>query len=132
MLKPITWRRLLQEGVLFCLPALLLSLFIGHLGRLLALSLLAALMRNYYFQLRLSHWLWRELAMLFKRFRRGADSLVMLTGAGHIFWCNGLAQPLLSFRWPEDNGQPILNLLRYPEVNDYLQRQVFQHRLHCS
>lgn len=60
MLEPITWRRLLLEGVLFCLPALLLSLFIGHLGWLLALSLLAALMRNYYFQLRLSHWLWRN------------------------------------------------------------------------
>lgn len=49
LLEPITWCRLLLEGVLFCLPALLLSLFIGHLGWLLALSLLAALMRNYYF-----------------------------------------------------------------------------------
>lgn len=160
MLEPITWRRVLLEGVLFCLPALLLSRFIGHLSWLL--SLLAALMRNYYFQLRLSHWLWRnpgwtppvgegswvslfyglhrmqqrqrrrrrELAMLFKRFRSGAeslhDALVMLTADGHIFWCNRLAQQLLSFRWPEDNGQPILNLLRYPEFNDYLQRQAFQ------
>lgn len=33
---------------------------------------------------------------------------------------------MLSFRWPEDNGQPILNLLRYPEFNDYLQRKAFQ------
>lgn len=71
----------------------------------------------------------RELALLIKRFRSGAESLpdavVMTTEEGNIFWCNGLAQLLLGFRWPEDNGQHILNLLRYPEFGRYLQRQDF-------
>jgi two-component system phosphate regulon sensor histidine kinase PhoR len=71
----------------------------------------------------------RELALLIKRFRSGAESLpdavVMTTVEGNIFWCNGLAQRLLGFRWPEDNGQHILNLLRYPEFSQYLQRQMF-------
>ncbi len=165
MLERLSWRKLLLELALFCLPALLLSLIFGHLPWLLAAALLAALLRNYYYQLRLSWWLWvdlsrtppvgrgsweplfyglhqmqlrhrrrrRDLATLFKRFRSGAetlpDALVMLTGDGHIFWCNGLAQQLLGFRWPEDNGQHILNLLRYPEFNEYLQDQSFQRPL---
>ena len=165
MLERLSWKKLLLELGLFCLPALLLSLLIGHLPWLLAAALLAALLRNYYYQLRLSWWLWvdlsrtppvgkgsweplfyglhqmqlrhrrrrRDLATLFKRFRSGAetlpDALVMLTGDGHIFWCNGLAQQLLGFRWPEDNGQHILNLIRYPEFNDYLQAQSFQRPL---
>ncbi|QWA12408.1 phosphate regulon sensor histidine kinase PhoR [Sodalis ligni] len=165
MLERLSWSKLLLELGFFCLPALLLSLLIGHLPWLLAAALLAALLRNYYYQLRLSWWLWvdlsrtppvgrgsweplfyglhqmqlrhrrrrRDLATLFKRFRSGAetlpDALVMLTGDGHIFWCNGLAQQLLGFRWPEDNGQHILNLLRYPEFNEYLQNQSFQRPL---
>nr|WP_245209129.1 phosphate regulon sensor histidine kinase PhoR [Serratia fonticola] len=75
----------------------------------------------------------RELALLIKRFRSGAESLpdavVMTTVEGNIFWCNGLAQHLLGFRWPEDNGQHILNLLRYPEFSHYLQQQEFNRPL---
>nr|WP_220496723.1 phosphate regulon sensor histidine kinase PhoR [Serratia sp. OS31] len=75
----------------------------------------------------------RELALLIKRFRSGAESLpdavVMTTVEGNIFWCNGLAQHLLGFRWPEDNGQHILNLLRYPEFSHYLQQQEFSRPL---
>ena len=149
------------ELALFCLPALLLGLIFGYLPWLLLVSVLAALVWNFYNQLKLSHWLWvdrsmtpppgrwsweplfyglyqmqqrnrrrrRELALLIKRFRSGAESLpdavVMTTVEGNIFWCNGLAQHLLGFRWPEDNGQHILNLLRYPEFSHYLQRQEF-------
>ena len=62
----------------------------------------------------------RELGNLIKRFRSGAESLpdavVLTTEEGTIFWCNGLAQQHLGLRWPEDNGQNILNLLRYPEL----------------
>ncbi|HEY0211550.1 phosphate regulon sensor histidine kinase PhoR [Acerihabitans sp.] len=165
MLERLSWRKIVLELGLFCLPALLLSLFVGHLAWLLVAALLAALVRNYYYQLRLSRWLWvdlrhkppvgrgsweplfyglhqmqlrhrrrrRELATLFKRFRSGAetlpDALVMLTDDGHIFWCNGLAQQLLGFRWPEDNGQHILNLLRYPEFNSYIQSRSFERPL---
>nr|WP_256138714.1 phosphate regulon sensor histidine kinase PhoR [Serratia quinivorans] len=149
------------ELALFCLPALLLGLIFGYLPWLLLASVLAALVWNFYNQLKLSHWLWvdrsmtpppgrwsweplfyglyqmqqrnrrrrRELALLIKRFRSGAESLpdavVMTTVEGNIFWCNGLAQHLLGFRWPEDNGQHILNLLRYPEFSHYLQQQEF-------
>lgn len=149
----------------FCLPALLLGLIFGYLPWFLLASALAALVWNFYNQLKLSHWLWidrsmtpppgrwsweplfyglyqmqqrnrrrrRELALLIKRFRSGAESLpdavVMTTVEGNIFWCNGLAQHLLGFRWPEDNGQHILNLLRYPEFSHYLQQQEFSRPL---
>ncbi|WP_038910497.1 phosphate regulon sensor histidine kinase PhoR [Dickeya dadantii] len=75
----------------------------------------------------------RELALLIKRFRSGAESLpdavVITTEEGGIIWCNRLAQHLLSFRWPEDNGQNILNLLRYPEFTQYMQLQDFSRPL---
>ena len=71
----------------------------------------------------------KELGNLIKRFRSGAeslpDALVMTTEEGTIFWCNGLAQQLLGLRWPDDNGQNILNLLRYPEFTRYLGEQNF-------
>ncbi|MDI5829716.1 PAS domain-containing protein, partial [Salmonella enterica subsp. enterica serovar Kentucky] len=41
------------------------------------------------------------------------DAVVLTTEEGGIFWCNGLAQQILGLRWPDDNGQNILNLLRY-------------------
>lgn len=75
----------------------------------------------------------RELGNLIKRFRSGAESLpdaIILTKEdGTIFWCNGLAQQYLGLRWPEDNGQNIQNLLRYPEFADYLRQRQFVHPL---
>jgi len=75
----------------------------------------------------------RELANLIKRFRSGAESLpdavVLTTEAGHIFWCNRLAQHLLGFQWPEDNGQHILNLIRYPLFEKYLRLKNFDEPL---
>ncbi|MGL9720998.1 phosphate regulon sensor histidine kinase PhoR [Symbiopectobacterium sp.] len=75
----------------------------------------------------------RELALLIKRFRSGAESLpdgvVITTEEGTIIWCNGLSQHLLSLRWPEDNGQNILNLLRYPEFTQYMRQQDFSRAL---
>jgi two-component system phosphate regulon sensor histidine kinase PhoR len=75
----------------------------------------------------------RELAGLIKRFRSGAESLpdavVLTTEKGHIFWCNRLAQHLLGFHWPDDNGQHILNLIRYPKFERYLRNQQFDEPL---
>ena len=75
----------------------------------------------------------KELGSLIKRFRSGAeslpDALIMMTEEGTIFWCNGLAQQLLGLRWPDDNGQNILNLLRYPEFTRYLGEQKFNRPL---
>ncbi|MFZ3617740.1 phosphate regulon sensor histidine kinase PhoR [Leclercia barmai] len=71
----------------------------------------------------------RELGSLIKRFRSGAESLpdavILTTEEGTMFWCNGLAQQLLGLRWPDDNGQNILNLLRYPEFAQYLKKRDF-------
>lgn len=75
----------------------------------------------------------KELGNLIKRFRSGAESLpdavVLTTEEGAIFWCNGLAQQLLGLRWPDDNGQNILNLLRYPEFARYLTAKDFHRPL---
>ena len=51
--------------------------------------------------------------------------MILTTEEGTIFWCNGLAQQLLGLRWPDDNGQNILNLLRYPEFTLYLKKRDF-------
>jgi len=165
VLERLSWGRLAGELFMFCLPALILAIFIGYLPWLLLASVLAALGWNYYNQLKLSHWLWldrsitppsglwsweplfyglnqmqmrnrrrrRELALLIKRFRSGAESLpdavVLTTEEGNIFWCNGLAQELLGFRWPEDNGQHLFNLLRYPELRSWIQGREFSRPL---
>ena len=155
MLERLSWKALVWGLFLFCLPAFVLSLFIGHLPWLLVVSLLSALIWHAYNLMKLSKWLWldrsvlppegkggwepifygirqtqqrnrkrrRELGDLIKRFRSGAESLpdavVMITNEGNIFWCNSLAQHLLGFRWPDDNGQNIFNLLRYPDFLHY-------------
>ncbi|HBO24189.1 phosphate regulon sensor histidine kinase PhoR [Providencia sp.] len=155
MLERLSIKQLIWGLFLFILPALILSVFIGHLAWLLVISLLAALFWHGYNLLKLSYWLWldksmlppagkggwepifygiyqmqqrnrkrrRELGQLIKRFRSGAESLpdavVMMTTEGNIFWCNRHAQHLLGFRWPEDNGQHIFNLLRYPDFSRY-------------
>jgi len=165
VLERLSWKRLLLELLLVCLPALLLGLLTGYLPWFLLGAVLLLLGWHFWNLLRLSHWLWtdrtmtpptgqasweplfyglyqmqlrnrrrrRELGNLIKRFRSGAESLpdavVLTTDEGTIFWCNGLAQQHLGLRWPEDNGQNILNLLRYPEFSRYLRQQEFSRPL---
>ncbi|WNN45339.1 MULTISPECIES: phosphate regulon sensor histidine kinase PhoR [Winslowiella] len=165
MLERLSWKRLLLELLLACVPALILGLVVGFLPWWLLLSVLGVLGWHFYNLQRLSHWLWidrtmtppagqasweplfyglyqmqlrnrrrrRELGNLIKRFRSGAESLpdavVLTTEEGNIFWCNGLAQQHLGLRWPEDNGQNILNLLRYPEFSHYLRQRDFSRPL---
>ncbi|MGL4715395.1 MAG: phosphate regulon sensor histidine kinase PhoR [Aeromonas sp.] len=66
----------------------------------------------------------RELAGLIRRFREGAEALpdaaVVFRTDGSILWCNRLAERLLGFRWPEDSGQHIGNLIRNPTFTAYL------------
>ena len=75
----------------------------------------------------------RELTNLIRRFRNGAESLpdavVVFRGEGNIVWCNKLAQHLLGFRWPDDSGQPITNLIRTPDFIKYLSRNDFSEPL---
>lgn len=165
MLERLSWKRLVLELVLCCLPALVLGLIFGYLPWFLLASVTGLLIWHFHNLLRLSWWLWvdrsmtpppgrgswepllyglhlmqvrnkkrrKELGNLIKRFRSGAESLpdavVMTTDEGAIFWCNGLAQHLLNLRWPDDNGQNILNLLRYPEFSQYLKSRDFSRPL---
>ncbi|MDG4870159.1 PAS domain-containing protein, partial [Guyparkeria sp. 1SP6A2] len=48
------------------------------------------------------------------------DAVVVFRAEGNIVWCNRLAQHLLGFRWPDDAGQPISNLIRTPGFINYL------------
>ncbi|MDM5087674.1 phosphate regulon sensor histidine kinase PhoR [Aeromonas bestiarum] len=68
----------------------------------------------------------RELAGLIRRFREGAEALpdaaVVFRTDGSILWCNRLAEQLLGFRWPEDAGQHIGNLIRNPAFGAYLNK----------
>jgi len=161
VLERLSWKRLVMELVLCCLPAVILGLIFGHLPWFLLLAVTGLLVWHFWNLLRLSWWLWvdrsmtpppgrgswdpllyglhqmqlrnkkrrKELGNLIKRFRSGAESLpdavVLTTEEGTIFWCNGLAQQLLGLRWPDDNGQNILNLLRYPEFTRYLTQKDF-------
>ncbi|MCE0493202.1 phosphate regulon sensor histidine kinase PhoR [Vibrio salinus] len=72
----------------------------------------------------------KELTNLIRRFRNGAESLpdavVVFRDEGNIVWCNKLAQHLLGFRWPDDEGQPISNLLRAPDFIKYLNKGDFE------
>ncbi|MFB0710118.1 phosphate regulon sensor histidine kinase PhoR [Buttiauxella noackiae] len=165
MLERLSWKRLVLELVLCCIPAVILGLIFGHLPWFLLLAVTGLLVWHFWNLLRLSWWLWvdrsmtpppgrgswdpllyglhqmqlrnkkrrKELGNLIKRFRSGAESLpdavVLTTEEGTIFWCNGLAQQLLGLRWPDDNGQNILNLLRYPEFTRYLSQKDFSRPL---
>ena len=161
MLERLSWKRLVFELILCCIPAFILGAFLGHLPWFLLAAVTGLLVWHFWNLLRLSWWLWvdrsmtpppgsgswepllyglhqmqmrnkkrrRELGSLIKRFRSGAESLpdavILTTEEGTIFWCNGLAQQLLGLRWPDDNGQNILNLLRYPEFTLYLKKRDF-------
>ncbi|MDG3087203.1 phosphate regulon sensor histidine kinase PhoR [Vibrio hannami] len=75
----------------------------------------------------------KELANLIRRFRNGAealpDAVVVFRAEGNIVWCNKLAQHLLGFRWPDDSGQPISNLIRTPDFIKYLNKNDFSEPL---
>ena len=166
MLERLSWKRLVLELLLCCLPAAILGLIFGYLPWFLLAAVTGLLIWHFWNLLRLSWWLWvdrsmtpppgrgswepllyglnqmqlrnkkrrRELGGLIKRFRSGAESLpdavVLTTEEGAIFWCNGLAQQLLGLRWPDDSGQNILNLLRYPEFTQHLKKRDFLKPLH--
>jgi len=165
VLERLSWKRLVFELILCCIPALILGLIFGRLPWFLLAAVTGLLAWHFWNLLRLSWWLWvdrsmtpppgrgswepllyglhqmqmrnkkrrKELGNLIKRFRSGAESLpdavVLITEEGAIFWCNGLAQQLLNLRWPDDNGQNILNLLRYPEFSHYLSVRDFSRPL---
>jgi len=57
------------------------------------------------------------------------DGVVILTQSGAIEWSNDSAGRLLGLQYPRDRGQPVLNLLRWPEFHDYFIGNDFQQPL---
>jgi two-component system, OmpR family, phosphate regulon sensor histidine kinase PhoR len=47
------------------------------------------------------------------------EGVVMLSEAGAIEWSNSSAERLLGLKYPTDRGQPLLNLVRFPEFHQY-------------
>lgn len=64
MLERLSWKQLVWGLILFCLPAFILAIFVGHLAWLLVISLLAALIWHSYNLLKLSYWLWLDRSMI--------------------------------------------------------------------
>jgi two-component system phosphate regulon sensor histidine kinase PhoR len=54
------------------------------------------------------------------------DGVVILTQSGAIEWSNIAAGRLLGLQYPRDQGQPVLNLLRWPAFHDYFLQGDFQ------
>lgn len=65
-----------------------------------------------------------NLASVISRFREGSealpDAVVVFHKNGEIIWCNRLAQFQLGFKWPEDSGDNITNLIRNPLFVEHL------------
>ena len=78
----------------------------------------------------------KELRLLVRRFRDGAealpDAIVVLNSDWTIIWCNKLAQQLVGLRWPQDERQRIDNLIRNPEFQTYIQQKQFDQSLELS
>lgn len=71
----------------------------------------------------------KELGLLIKRFRKGAESLpdavVVFTTDRTIVWCNTLAQIMMGFKMPSDIGNRLDNFLRHPEFIHYLEQKEY-------
>lgn len=71
----------------------------------------------------------KELGLLIKRFRQGAESLpdavVVFTTDRTIVWCNSLAQVMMGFKMPSDIGNRLDNFLRQPEFINYLEQKEY-------
>lgn len=59
----------------------------------------------------------RELRFITESFPEPA---IMLDDRGHLIWFNPAAARQLRLRKPDDHGQPLINILRYPAFTDWL------------
>ena len=70
-----------------------------------------------------------NLASVISRFREGSealpDAVVVFKKDGELVWCNRLAQLQLGFKWPDDAGDNITNLIRHPDFVEYLRRNTY-------
>lgn len=58
-----------------------------------------------------------------------SQAVVMVNAHGSIDWCNETAASLLGVRYPEDQGQLIVNLVRDPEFVEFFNGQDYSHGL---
>jgi two-component system phosphate regulon sensor histidine kinase PhoR len=67
-----------------------------------------------------------RLAQLLRRFKESAnampDATVVLRGPGEMVWWNSMATSYLGLRWPQDQGQRLANLLRFPKFSEFIAR----------
>ncbi|MCG6201927.1 phosphate regulon sensor histidine kinase PhoR [Psychromonas antarctica] len=74
-----------------------------------------------------------DLARVISRFRAGSealpDAVIVFHKRGEIIWCNRLAQVQLGFKWPEDSGENITNLIRNPLFVNYLKQNSYDEPL---
>lgn len=63
MLERLSWKRLVLELLLCCLPAFIPGVFFGYLPRFLLASVTGLLIWHFWNLLRLSWWLWVDRSM---------------------------------------------------------------------
>jgi two-component system phosphate regulon sensor histidine kinase PhoR len=72
----------------------------------------------------------KQLNEKIRQFRDGAEALpdaaLVLSEDLYIEWGNKKAQRILGIRWPDDIGQRVDNLLRYPKFAQYLSANNFE------
>ncbi|NOX42451.1 MAG: phosphate regulon sensor histidine kinase PhoR [Gammaproteobacteria bacterium] len=70
-----------------------------------------------------------RLTNILQRFQEAAsalpDAMVILTKRNKIEWSNLAANKLLGINHPQDNGQPINNLIRHPKFDKYMRKNDF-------
>lgn len=59
-------------------------------------------------------------------FRSLRDGAILIDQNGNIQWSNQSAERLLGLRYPQDKGQALLSLVRYPEFSAYLLDSEYQ------
>ena len=71
----------------------------------------------------------RQLGDDLQRFRNAGlalpDGVVLLDARGHIEWCNPIASQYLGLDEQRDLGQPLVNLVRHPDLAVYLEQGEF-------
>ncbi|TWI49316.1 two-component system phosphate regulon sensor histidine kinase PhoR [Pseudomonas duriflava] len=60
------------------------------------------------------------------------DGVVLVDRHGNLEWWNPAAEGLLGLRSPQDNGQPIANLVRHPRFSEYFSRGIYQDPLELT
>ncbi|WP_373510686.1 phosphate regulon sensor histidine kinase PhoR [Thiocapsa sp.] len=60
-----------------------------------------------------------------RRFREAAnavpDGLVILDKLHRVDWANPAAATLMNVHWPEDDGQPLFEILTHPDLKDFVE-----------